>query len=213
MRVKNVCVIIFCLILMAGMTACGNNSDGKKEETTTISEMNIVAIHAGDVQVLMDEARYYAYTTQATYEAYYISENQEIDWNSEMSKGVTWQQGIKSIVLDDICRRECMYALASEYNISLTEEEEEMIDVAVEQYYSDTNKKLMSKIDIEKNRLKFVFKKEEIASKVEEVMTATDKKLSDKTYENWKTGNTVTAEKQWKTITFKEHIFTLEDIQ
>ena len=210
---KNVFVIIICLVLMAGMTACGNERSGEKEQTTTISESKTVAIHAGEVQVLMDEARYYAYTAQATYEAYYISENREIDWNSKMTKEVTWQQGVKSIVLDDICRRECMYALASEYNITLTKEEEEMIDVAVEKYYSDTDKKLMSKIDIEKNRLKFVFEKEEIASKVENVMMATDKNLSDETYENWKTGNTVTAEKQWKMITFKEHIFTLEDIQ
>lgn len=210
---KNVFVIIICLVLMAGMTACGNERSGEKEQTTTILESKTVAIHAGKVQVLMDEARYYAYTAQATYEAYYISENREIDWNSKMTKEVTWQQGVKSIVLDDICRRECMYALASEYNITLTKEEEEMIDVAVEKYYSDTDKKLMSKIDIEKNRLKFVFEKEEIASKVENVMMATDKNLSDETYENWKTGNTVTAEKQWKMITFKEHIFTLEDIQ
>ena len=210
---KNVFVIIICLVLTAGMTACGNERPEEKEQITTISESKTVAIHAGKVQVLMDEARYYAYTAQATYEAYYISENREIDWNSKMTKEVTWQQGVKSIVLDDICRRECMYALASEYNITLTKEEEEMIDVAVEKYYSDTDKKLMSKIDIEKNRLKFVFEKEEIASKVENVMMATDKNLSDETYENWKTGNTVTAEKQWKMITFKEHIFTLEDIQ
>lgn len=210
---KNVFVIIICLVLTAGMTACGNEHPEEKEQTTTISESKTVAIHAGEVQVLMDEARYYAYTAQATYEAYYISENREIDWDSKMTKGVTWQQGVKSIVLDDICRRECMYALASEYNIALTKEEEKMIDVAVEKYYSDTDKKLMSKIDIEKKRLKFVFEKEEIASKVENVMMATDKNLSDETYENWKTGNTVTAEKQWKMITFKEHIFTLEDIQ
>lgn len=210
---KNVFVIIICLVLTAGMTACGNERPEEKEQITTISESKTVAIHAGEVQVLMDEARYYAYTAQATYEAYYISENREIDWDSKMKKEVTWQQGVKSIVLDDICRRECMYTLASEYNITLTKEEEEMIDVAVEKYYSDTDKKLMSKIDIEKNRLKFVFEKEEIASKVEDVMMATDKNLSDETYENWKTGNTVTAEKQWKMITFKEHIFTLEDIQ
>lgn len=210
---KNVFVIIICLVLTAGMTACGNERPEEKEQITTISESKTVAIHAGEVQVLMDEARYYAYTAQATYEAYYISENREIDWDSKMKKEVTWQQGVKSIVLDDICRRECMYALASEYNITLTKEEEEMIDVAVEKYYSDTDKKLMSKIDIEKKRLKFVFEKEEIASKVEDVMMATDKNLSDETYENWKTGNTVTAEKQWKMITFKEHIFTLEDIQ
>lgn len=210
---KNVFVIIICLVLTAGMTACGNERPEEKEQITTISESKTVAIHAGEVQVLMDEARYYVYTAQATYEAYYISENREIDWDSKMKKEVTWQQGVKSIVLDDICRRECMYALASEYNITLTKEEEEMIDVAVEKYYSDTDKKLMSKIDIEKNRLKFVFEKEEIASKVEDVMMATDKNLSDETYENWKTGNTVTAEKQWKMITFKEHIFTLEDIQ
>ena len=44
-------------------------------------------------------------------------------------------------------------------------------------------------------------------------MTASDKNKPSVMYEKWKLGNTVTAEEQWKSITFSEHIFGLEDLE
>lgn len=204
--------IILCAAMAIGLSGCGNAEKTAEKEIVTQSPEKTVAIHAGETQVYLDEAKYYAYTAQATYETYYLTEGKELDWDSEMRSGTTWQQGVKSIVLDDICRRECMYGLAEEYNVSLSEEEEDAIDIAVKNYYTETNKKLSAKIDIQKERLKYVFEKQQIAKKVEDVMDATDKTLADKTYETWKNGNTVTAEEKWKLITFKEPIFTLEDI-
>ena len=205
--------ILMCICLMAALAGCGSTKKNTEKETTTKSPEKTVAIHAGEVKVFLDEANYYVYTAQATYETYYLSERKEIDWNSEMKNGVTWEQGVKSLVLDDICRRECMYSLAEEYNVSLSEEEEKNIDIQIENYYEQSNKKLIEKINIDKKRLKYVFEKQQISKKVAEIMTAYNKKLPDETYENWKKGNTVTAEEQWKSITFNKPIFTLEDIQ
>lgn len=201
------------MIMIISLIGCKNNNADNEKEVVTIKAEEIVAINAGDVKVFFDEVSYYAYTAQATYETYYISEGKEINWNDNMMDDVTWQQGVKSTVLDDICRRECMYSLAEEYNVSLTEEEKEEIDFSVTKYYQETDRNLMSKIGIKEKRLRFVFQKKKIAEKVEDIMVAADKNLPDKTYEKWKKGNTVTAEKQWEDITFKEHLFTLEDIQ
>lgn len=212
-KIQKRLVMLFCVILMVCLSGCGKAKKSAEKETTTKSPEKTVAVHAGDIQVFLDEAKYYVYTAQATYETYYLSERKEIDWNSEMKKGVTWEQGVKSLVLDDICRRECMYSLAEEYNVGLSEEEEKDIDIQIENYYSQSNKKLISKINIDKKRLKYIFEKKQIAKKVEEILTACNKKTPDETYENWKKGNTVTAEEQWKSITFNKPIFTLEDIQ
>lgn len=213
LRMKNFFCLVLCVVMVVSFMGCSKNDSHKTKEAATGRAEDTVAINAGVIKVFLDEACYYAYTAQATYEAYYISEGKEINWNGEMKDDVTWQQGVKSTVLDDICRRECMYSLAEEYNVSLSEEEEKEIDISVTNYYSDTNKKLMSKIGIKQDRLKFLFQKQKIAQKVEEIMLAAEKNLPDKTYEKWKKGNTVTAEKQWEDINFNEHLFTLEDIQ
>ncbi len=210
---KRIFKILLLMVLLICLTACGSDKSGNQVETATLSPDKAVAIHAGDINVYLDEAKYYAYTAQATYETYFITEGKEIDWDSEMQDAISWQQGVKSTVLDDICRRECMYGLAEEYNVSLTEEQQEEINAKVDAYYSRSNEKLLSKIGVGRERLKFIFEKEEIAKRVEEIMATVDENLPDETYEKWKSGNTVTAEEQWKSITFNEPIFTLEDIQ
>lgn len=210
-KMKQFRYILLGLILMLGLSGCGT-SQTEKADTTTKSLDKTVAINAGETAVYLDEAMYYAYTAQATYETLFISEGKEIDWNSEMKEGVSWQQGVKSTVLDDICRRECMYSLAQEYNVSLGEEDKKQIEIDVNNFFENSNEKLLAKIIIESERLKFIFEKAKIADRVEEIMTASDKNKPDVTYENWKSGNTVTAEEQWKSITFSEHIFNLEDL-
>lgn len=203
-------------VLLCGMLVscwgCGKKTQ-ESEKATTGSPEDIVAISAGESKVYLDEAKYYIYTAQATYEVYNITEGRELDWNSEMKDGVTWHQGVKSMVLDDVCRRECMYNLAKEYNVSLSDDEEKQIDIEVENYFEGTANKLITKIGISKSRLKYVFEKKKIANKVQDIMTTADKKLPDETYENWKKGNTVTTAEQWDQINFEKPIFRLEDLE
>lgn len=210
-------ILILCMIavLGIGMTGCSNRNskdNTKTEVTEADNERGIivdepVVIRAGKSEVRLDEVLYYAYTTQATYETYYLMKGKEMNWSSEMKEGVTWQQGVKSTILDDICRRECFYSLASEYDVVLSDSEEETIQKAADEYFEASSKKLIKKINIKRERLKKIFEKQKIAEDVENMLKDSAKDL----YNQWKKGNTVTADEQWESINFNEPIFTLED--
>lgn len=211
---KKIFAILICVMLSFNLVGCGEQEVKENINETTASQEGLaVAIYAGESNVYIDEARYYAYTTQATYETYYLAEKEELNWNSGKTKGTPLQYVVKSTVLDAICRRECMYELADEYNIKLSEKEIKKINIDVENFYEEGNSKLVDKINISEDRLNFVFQKAKIAEKVENIMNTSDKNLADSTYKKWKEEHTVTADKNWEDINYNEPIFTAEDIQ
>ena len=212
MKIKYMVTMLLVMItVLVSVTGCGAKKNKKVEETTGKAD-EIVAIHAGNADVYLDEAKYYAYTAQATYETYYLTKGKEIDWNSTTKAKVTIQEMVKSTVLDDICRRECMYEYGIQNGVKLEEEEKAELKLKLENYYKNTNPVLLEKIRVERKRLEIIFEKEEIAKKTEEVLNAMEKNLAEKTYKTWKSENTVMAEKQWEEITFGKPIFTLKDL-
>lgn len=211
---KRVFAILICIILGLYTVGCGEKKITENINETTASEEGLaVAIYAGDSNVYIDEARYYAYTTQATYEAYYIAEKEDINWGGEKTKETPFQYVVKSTVLDAICRRECMYELADEYNVKLDQDELNSISRDVNNFYKKSNRKLINKINISEDRLNVVFQKAKIAEKIEDIMNASDKNKADNTYKKWKEEHTVTADKNWEDINYNEPIFTAEDMQ
>ena len=122
------------------------------------------------------------------------------------------EEMVKSTVLDDICRRECMYEYGMKNGVKLEDEEKQELDLKLENYYKLTSPVLVEKIRVERKRLQEIFEKDAIAKKTEEVLDAMEKNLAKKTYKTWKNENTVTAEKQWEEITFSKPIFTLKDL-
>ena len=210
MRYKKVLFLTICIAMICIFGGCGNSN--KSTEDTTKSNDTTAAIHAGEDNIYLDEAMYYAYTAQATYETYYLAEGKELDWSSKVKDGISMETLVKSTVLDDICRRQCMYDFGVRNNIVLTSEEKKDIEIKLENYYEQTKGELLSKIGICRERLSFVFEKQAIAKKAESVLETSEKKLADETYKKWKEENTVTAEEQWETITFSKPIFTLEDM-
>ena len=226
MRKKLICILAGFTVAV-GLVGCGQ---GKAVEETTVATSEtgsesstvlkgtvsksstgsdgadtILTITAGGSQVMLDEVRYYAYTAQATDETYYLTKGKEIDWDSKMDGNVTWEQGVKSLVLDDICKREWLNEISSQYDIKLTKKEKL-------EYFKNTNVKLAKKINISEGRLIKVFEKAEIADKTEKKMEK-DGSSTKEMYIKWKKGNNVTAESQWNNINFKEAIFTLEDVK
>ena len=57
---------------------------------------------------------------------------------------------VKSTVLDDICRRECMYALRDEYAVTLSQEESNQIDIKLSNYYTETMVSYFQKSELAK---------------------------------------------------------------
>jgi len=230
LRKKLICILAGFTVAV-GLVGCGQ---GKAVEETTVatsetgSESSTVlkgtvsksstgsdgadTITAGGSQVMLDEVRYYAYTAQATYETYYLTKGKEIDWDSKMDGNVTWEQGVKSLVLDDICKREWLNEISSQYDIKLTKKEKLSVKTKALEYFKNTNVKLAKKINISEGRLIKVFEKAEIADKTEKKMEK-DGSSTKEMYIKWKKGNNVTAESQWNNINFKEAIFTLEDVK
>lgn len=233
MRRKLICILAG-LTVAVGLVGCGQkkaveettvatsetgsesstvlNGTASKSSTGSDGADTTLTITVGGSQVMLDEVRYYAYTAQATYETYYLTKGKEIDWDSKMDGDVTWEQGVKSLVLDDICKREWLNEISSQYDIKLTKKEKLSVKTKALEYFKNTNVKLAKKINISEGRLIKVFEKAEIADKTEKKMKK-DGSSTKEMYIKWKKGNNVTAESQWNNINFKEAIFTLEDVK
>ena len=208
-------------VLIIGILVCASGC-GKSDSDKPKSADQTVAIEVGDSEVYLDEVRYYMYSSQATYEIYFITRdtdkgaNDEIDWSAKRGK-TTWENAVKGSVLNDIARREYFYGMRKDYNIKLDDKAKQDIQLKIENYYTGTDEKLKSKIDIKKSRLEAVFKKAYIASMVEDVMNTVskdskDKDSADASYSEWIDDNDIECQDAYFDISFDEHIFTKADM-
>lgn len=208
---------IFTIIMLSGCGKSKSIQDEKKSITDMITTNasttesidengNQVAITAGKTKIYIDEVRYYAYKTQATYEVYYLSKDKTLDWNRELSEGVTLEEGVKSEVLDGLCRRLALFESADKYNVSLTKEQKAEVIENVEYYFANSSEKMISKVNISKDRLEKIYEKEMIADLVEKAMEAKEQGSADAMYTKWKEDNKVVTGKEWDAINFDDRI-------
>ena len=168
-------------------------------ESQTVASKESIGIKIEDIDskadiadIYMDEVRYYAYKTQATYEVYYMSKNKELKWNKKLKIGVTLEEGVKSQILSNICERQALYEEASKYDVSLSAEEESEANEEADYYLENSSEKMLSKVNISKERLVEIYKKE--------------KNSADEMYQQWKSKVTIVMEEPWGKINFSEKI-------
>lgn len=182
-------------------------------ESQTVASKESIGIKIEDIDskadiadVYMDEVRYYAYKTQATYEVYYMSKNKELKWDKKLKIGATLEEGVKSQILSDICERQALYEEASKYDVSLSAEEESKANEEADYYLENSSEKMLSKVNISKERLVEIYKKEKIAKKVEDILNAKERHGADEMYQQWKGKVTIVMEEPWGEINFSEKI-------
>jgi hypothetical protein len=202
--IKHICNLQMVLLLVLATVFVNTGCEMKSSPVIKVQDVDTIRV--GDSVVAEDEMRYYFYNTQATYEAYYIAEEMELDWNSEIQEGITMSEGVKSTVLDDICRREVIAALAGEYSVELDNEEFAEAKTMVETFFTETNPKLQEKIEISPLRLEEVFEKDILYKKVEKTIEEEETGKTDEVYKNWKTANNVTTGDEWDKLNFDETI-------
>lgn len=188
-----------------------NNQPSSESQTVESKESIGIKIEDNDskadiADIYMDEVRYYAYKTQATYEVYYMSKNKELKWNKKLKIGVTLEEGVKSQILSNICERQALYEEASKYDVSLSAEEESEANEEADYYLENSSEKMLSKVNISKERLVEIYKKEKIAKKVEDILNAKEKNSADEMYQQWKSKVTIVMEEPWGKINFSEKI-------
>lgn len=205
---RKLLIITICIMFAVGLAGCGCGS--KDDSKLTDDKRLAVTVDGNDVY--LDEAKYYAYSSQGTYEIYYIANDKDIDWN-EKTEGSTMQGVVKGQALDDICRRECFYDKRKEYNVKLDADEKKEVGKKVKNYFEESSKKLKEKIGITRKRLKQIFTKDAIAQKVEDIMEAEEKGAAGKYYKDFIDDASVNCEKCWSDINFQQHIFNKKDAE
>lgn len=211
------------------VTGCSKPKDSEvPTETTTqavTTELNVEnadtrrALIVGSTEVYLDEVLYYAYTSQATYEVYYLTENETLDWDSIVSENITLEEAAKNKLFDDICRREAIIFMAvnseqrDNFDVTPTEDMLREVQDKVKDYLEGTNSKLQERIGISETRLQEIYLKDAIYNTV--LQQAEDAGIdSEEMYSEWKKDNAISMMDCWYAINFREPIFeSLDDAE
>ena len=146
-------VLVLILIIALCMQACAgdnNENEGSGDDTEVVLEI-------GGHDVCMDEIRYYAYTKQASYEAYYIAYDKEIDWQDSADDEQTLEEAVKESLLNEICKRSVINNHADEYEVELDSSDRAEAESMVDEYFENSSEALKTKINITEERLEEVF--------------------------------------------------------
>lgn len=113
----------------AAVTGCSGSVDTEA----------VVAV-VGDEEITLGVANFYARMTQGEYETYYagmMGTTAEEMWSQDYDEDHTFEESIKDTIMENL---ENMYIIAQhadDYEVSLTEEEEQAISDAAEQFSAD----------------------------------------------------------------------------
>jgi len=117
-----------------------------------------------------EEARLYLCNYQNIYGSAYGMNLWDYDY-SQMEEGTTLEDYVKDVTLTELVNVMCMEQLATQQEITLTEEETEKIAKAAEEYYETLSKEERSYIGVDKNKLKNFYQKYAIAQKLYRMLT------------------------------------------
>lgn len=107
--------------------------------SSSIDTDEVVAT-VGDEDITMGVANFYARMMQGQYETYYaqlMGTTGEDMWSQEVSDGVTMEESMKDSVMTTLQNMYLISQHASEYEISLTEDEQTAIEEAAQQFDVD----------------------------------------------------------------------------
>ena len=188
------------LLCVTGLTGCGDNT--KIVITTGLSGNQLFKI--GSSTCTMPEVMVYL----TTFFNEYVDTYGEEMWHYDFG-GVSLEEHVKDVVLSKMAQIKIMNLMAKEYEIALTNEEEERIETAANCYYEKLSDTLKKQEDITFEVVKNVYREYTLANKVYSSITETaDMEISDDEaravtvqtiyFKNWKlkSGERVPLEEQ-----------------
>ncbi len=166
-RRKNIALILS--ITMAAsviLTGCGKSKDSE-DETKVISYSNdTITATLGEKNILLDEAKFYAYSQQASYEVYYLANNQTIDWTTKYKDDETLQDAVKDEAMSLIKKRIIFNNHASDYGIELSDDDKSTIEKQVKDFFDNSDEKIIKATEITKELLTRLYTENYIYNKV-----------------------------------------------
>ena len=167
----------------AVLTAAGVLSAGTLAGCSGSINTDAVVATIGDEEVTLGVANFYARMTQGQYETYYagmMGMTGEDMWTQEVEEGKTYEQAVKESIMTELENLYLISQHAAEYEVALTEDEEDAIKEAAKQFdenNSDETKEVVSgyRKDIEKY-LELLTIQNKMADKMKE---GVDEEVSD----------------------------------
>ncbi len=142
----------------AVLTAAGLIAAGTLAGCSGTIDTDAVVATVGDEDITLGVANFYARMTQGQYETYYagmMGMTGEDMWVQEVEEGKTYEQAVKDSIMTELENLYIIAQHAAEYEVSLTEEEQDAIREAATRFdelNSDETKEAVSgyRKDIEK---------------------------------------------------------------
>ena len=167
----------------AVLTAAGVLSAGMLSGCSGTIDTGAVVATVGEEDITLGVANFYARMTQGQYETYYagmMGMTGEDMWTQEVEEGKTYEQAVKESIMTELENLYLISQHAAEYEVALTEDEEDAIKEAAKQFdenNSDETKEVVSgyRKDIEKY-LELLTIQNKMADKMKE---GVDEEVSD----------------------------------
>lgn len=147
-------------LILTSLTGCGQGDSGTKVVFTTGFGKDEV-FRIGDESCSKAEIMVYLTTTQNQYENVYGAEI----WNTSLD-GVTLEENVKETVLAKIAQIKTMYLLALEKELSLEEQEEELVKLAASEYYESLNEVEIQQMGVDLETIEVLYREYALADKV-----------------------------------------------
>lgn len=168
---KRLAVVLLAAAVAAGaMAGCGKQ---------TIEDSDVVAT-VGDTEIKGNVANFYARYQQAMYETYYGSMMGDNMWKTEVEKGKTYEETAKETIMQSLEELYLVNEHAEDYKVSLTDEEDQSIEDAADQFVKDNDEDVRDAISGDKDTVEEVMKLFTIQQKMQtEMLKDVDRNVSD----------------------------------
>lgn len=167
MKKRAVICLLAGMLAAASLSGCGS-FDGSD-----------VVVTVDDKEITADLANFLARYTQAQYETYYAGYLGDDMWNSDGADEESYEETVKSSILESLENMYLLEAHMDDYNISLTEEENS-IKAAAKQFDENNGLEEKEKVSGDTETVERILELMTIQKKVQDaVMAGADTEVSD----------------------------------
>ncbi|MCM1047724.1 MAG: peptidylprolyl isomerase [Clostridiales bacterium] len=160
-RIKISIIILLICAALSQLSACGTKSkDGVNVVLTTGFEKDEI-FRIGSVSCTQPEIMVYLTNIQNQYERIYGAEI----WNANLGD-ITLEENVKDIALAQIAQIKTMKLMAQQYEVELSEEEEQQAGNAAEVYFNSLNETEIEAMGVDKDTIEGLYKEYALADKV-----------------------------------------------
>lgn len=156
-KIKVVSLLVAVIVAAGVLGGCSGIGGVNTDDYSKV----VVATY-GDRNIYLDEVNFYARNSQYVYEMYYGTDI----WSNEQYSGMSAY--LLQSVVSSLYQTEVLVGKAEELGITLSDEDKDKVAAAVEDFFSESDEKLIEACNVSKERVTEIFEKNALANRVYE---------------------------------------------